>query len=1180
MHAPIGLRSRTAGLLAATALFLLPGVLAAQAPEKVLISVKADTGQTAKYSNAATISITFDGETLKLESTEESEVKVSKVNLANGKIASVEFDKVITSSKTKLNGEEMPADDEKKGEEGSAFTILANGDLAAYKDKDKETDPDADKITMRLTQASLMVFSDKAVGVGDTWSHSFPGNKDWGTEKARADFKLVAFEDVGGIKTAKIEFTYAEQDAKRSIKGTGAHWVELATGDVVKSESKLENVPFDFGSGEDIVATASAESSRTSGGMLASAQTGGQAAAPATDTKPAETKPAEQKPAEDKNSIDAKMKDWEKMEGIFTIYRKVDAGRTRLNLEVKRSQLNKLMMLQTTISTGDAERVVAGNPVSDLMFELREMPNNKVYMVVPNTSWRAKGNPALSRVLDRSFSESFIEAFDIEATQKDRDSILLDISQFFTGNISRLFEALSGGGNPLAMMMGGGGGVTPDREKTFVKTLKVFPTNVYAETTFVFTGSRGGATDIFGGEVPVVPDSRSRTVGVTYNLFALPASNGYVPRRDDPRVGYFNIAYRDWSQPGEWDQTKLNILRWDLRKKDPKAAMSEPVEPITFWVDNAFPEEFRPIVSNALLSWNAAFERIGFKNAVVVKQMPEKPDFDHADMRYNVIRLVASPEDAYAVALFRANPITGQILNASITVDANFIRYVSGLEWKEFSPADSFKSARRFVDGDPKKLAAELAAKHRAQHGANCGCSFAAEAGQNAAFGNLAISLLEGPTAKERRKQFVHEYIYSVVQHEFGHILGLRHNFIATNHLSLEELGNAEKVKKHNTSASVMDYVPFNIAALGKKEVPFFGMDLGDYDYWAIRYGYMETGHANPDTEQGFLKAIAAQSGRWGLKYQTDEWADGLDPMVARFDMASDPLAYYEKQMAMAHKLLMTLKERSPKGGQSFWEFTRSFNILVNGFSRSAGDASRYLGGARRNNSFQGDANQGMPFRPVPAADQRRALRLIVNNLFDEKALDIPKEYYRMFQADPKGSFMDNLMSSMTSYPMFDRLSDLQAEALNGVLGDGVLSRLMNFDWKKLPGEDVLSVREVMDTVTAAVWKGVAEGRAATPMRRQLQRAHVDRLIDLGIRQTSGRTELNMQAWRELKKVNSLLASAKSTDADTTTHTAELLARTTNALHSIELLGSGGGGGGGISLADLLGGAKPPVGKP
>ena len=109
------------------------------------------------------------------------------------------------------------------------------------------------------------------------------------------------------------------------------------------------------------------------------------------------------------------------------------------------------------------------------------------------------------------------------------------------------------------------------------------------------------------------------------------------------------------------------VFRWDLRKADPNAALSPPKEPIVFWIDNAVPLEYRPAVREGLLMWNKAFERIGIKDAIVVKQMPDDADWDHADMRYNVIRWTTSPGYGYAVALFRANPLTGQILNAGIT---------------------------------------------------------------------------------------------------------------------------------------------------------------------------------------------------------------------------------------------------------------------------------------------------------------------------------------------------------------------------------------------------------------------------------------------------------------------------------------------------------------------------------
>jgi len=573
------------------AFIVIPCLAAAQAAEKAVLRVKGEPGKSSRYTSQAEFSVDFQGENLKLNSAETSETKILKVN-ADG---SIEFDLTVLSQKVKVNGEELPDEEEdKKDEDGSLYTLSGKGVILASKDKG-EPDPedDSDELNNRLSQATSMIFAEEAVGVGSAWSHKFAAKKDWGTLDATASYKLAAFEAVNGVKTAKIEFTYSEADSK-GIKGSGVHWVELASGDVIKSEGKFERVPFDFGSDEDITATLETSGSRTSGSFIGN----GQPEAKPSETKPEPAKPEEKK-EEDKNSIDVKTKGWEKSTGIFTLYRKAEETRTRYYLEVKKSQMGKLYMLQTTASAGDSRRIIPGDPISDLVFAFEEAPNNKVFLKVPNYSWRAPGSPQMSKVLERSFSDSYIESFDVEGRQKDRDSLLIDISSFFLGNIGQVSEKVQGGGGLAALLGGGGGSDSPDREKSLIRTLKVLPENLFAEVTLSFTGrgSARGFEEVLGSTFPVTADPRGLTLRVSYLLSALPESSSYTPRRADSRVGYFQTAYRDWTRPDQRDQVVQSITRWSMTKKDPRAPLSEPVKPITFWVDSAFPVEYRKTVA-------------------------------------------------------------------------------------------------------------------------------------------------------------------------------------------------------------------------------------------------------------------------------------------------------------------------------------------------------------------------------------------------------------------------------------------------------------------------------------------------------------------------------------------------------------------------------------------------------
>ena len=544
------------------------------------------------------------------------------------------------------------------------------------------------------------------------------------------------------------------------------------------------------------------------------------------------------------------------------------------------------MLLQATASTGTAEQIVAGDPINDIVFQWEKI-DDRIFLTIPNYSFRAT-TPEIAKSLRRSFADGYLQAFKIEAKQADRKSVLIDVSDLFRGDLAQISAAFSSGGNPFAGL-GGGGGFGLDRDKTFIKEMKNFPENLVVTTQYHF--QRGGRPYSVA-----LADGRSAPITIIYNLSLLPSTSDYTPRLADDRVGYFETGFESFDDDTKRDPMVRYIYRWNLKKKDPSAALSEPVKPITFWLDNAIPKEYRPAFEKAFLIWNSAFEKVGYKNAIVVKQMPDNPDpndpntpSDTADMRFNCIRYVHSPDNAYAVALFRVNPITGQILNASITVDAGIIRFTKIEHQKEVEPAQAFaygagipqeeeRLRQKAAQANTTSLFSGIATQKMADPRY---CSLATEARTQANFGYQALSALSatGTISPTDRKAYTDQFIVEVVAHEFGHILGLRHNFIASKEFSLAQLGDKAITEKGGIGASVMDYNAFNIAALNKKGATFYSTNIGTYDRWAIEYGYTAVPSAKiPDDERFTLGQIAKQSGLPGHAYLSDEVADSFGP--------------------------------------------------------------------------------------------------------------------------------------------------------------------------------------------------------------------------------------------------------------------------------------------------------------
>ena len=378
--------------------------------------------------------------------------------------------------------------------------------------------------------------------------------------------------------------------------------------------------------------------------------------------------------------------------------------------------------------------------------------------------------------------------------------------------------------------------------------------------------------------------------------------------------------------------------------------------------------------------YNKAFEAAGFKDAIVVEQMPDKADFDIADVRYNVIRWTNG--NPFAIALLRANPMTGEMLNAAINMDAVFA--TGGASEYDGFVTPSFAKHAQEPDG---------------QNGL---CEYDRQSMADMNAGMTILDLMAPDGVPFDKETYIQQRITQVVAHEMGHCLGLRHNFIASKAYTLAQLGDPAFVAENGCSSTVMDYNPFNLSALGKKGVAFYSPSIGPYDKWAITYGYADFGAKAPEDELPRLHQIASQTNLPGHLYQSDGMADDWDPNISRFDFSSDPLAYVSKRMQISDNLLRTLDTRLPKPGDSYYEFTRGFSRLLNYYTGATIYTTRYIGGMNVSNNFKGDPGEKPTIKPVSGIEQKRALNLLNQYVFAPTALNFPKRYYTMMAPEPE----------------------------------------------------------------------------------------------------------------------------------------------------------------------------------
>ena len=538
-------------------------------------------------------------------------------------------------------------------------------------------------------------------------------------------------------------------------------------------------------------------------------------------------------------------------------------------------------------------------------------------------------------------------------------------------------------------------------------------------------------------------------------------------RLADERVGYFTIARTDYTTDLNIKSKTHMLKRWRLEKKDAAAAVSEPKEPIVYWLDKNIPEKYRESVSQGVLEWNKAFEKAGFKNALVVRQQQTTDDFSNMDAKHTSVRWFTGADVGFAIGPSQADPRTGEILDADIGMSDVFTR-----------------GARRAVIEDLGRI--------RGADGEMCD-----HAESSAQELHYALDLLEArgleldsPEADALAKA----YLKDVIMHEVGHTLGLRHNFRASTVYDLKQIQDPNFTKINGVASSVMDYSPFNISPKGEKQGEYVMSTLGAYDYWAIEFGYKQF---PPGQEAQGLAQILAKASQPELQFDSDEDAGygsmgGVDPLVNRFDLGADPLAYYKLRMKLSRELWDRLQNMNLATGDSYERLTRSFRSGFNQLNRVAPLAAKYIGGVHIRRERAG--SKKAVFEPVSAAQQREALALITKDFFGTDSFKFKPEFIARLATD---RFERTQTDGSMQTSVARLVAGVQKGILDHVYSPAVATRLAEVGMKVNDPKESLGLSDVYDSLQEAIWAEAKTGQETSLMRRSLQREQLRRMTDV-----------------------------------------------------------------------------------
>ena len=721
----------------------------------------------------------------------------------------------------------------------------------------------------------------------------------------------------------------------------------------------------------------------------------------------------------------------QRIDGFIPLYINADEGKIYMEID----RIDQEFLYQVSLPTG-----VGSNPIGldrgqlgDTRVVKFERAGNKVLLVQPNYDFRALSNNAAERKsVEESFARSVIWGFKVEASDNGR--LLVDATSF-------LVRDAHGVADRVNRARQGTFAFDESRSALYMPNTKGFPKNSEVEATITVSSSAEPGPLVRG----VTPTGRHITVRQRHSFVELP-DNNYKPRKFDPRTGSFSISFYDYGTDINEELEKRWVVRHRLVKRDPSAAVSDPVKPIIYYVDNGAPKAIQDALIEGAAWWDQAFAAAGFRNAFQVRVLP--PDADPMDVRYNVINWVHRSTRGWSIGSSIVDPRTGEIIKGDVTLDSQ-------------------RARQDFLIGE--------------------GLGPAYGASMNACeFGLLPDADYLSPSANDVRSM-AYARIRQLSAHEVGHTLGFAHNFAGSTY----------------GRASVMDYpAPLVEIRNGRLDLSnAYAVGIGEFDKFAVRYAYSQ--FAPGTNEESELAKIVAEGMANGMLFLTDQDArpaGGAAPQANLWDNGSDAVAMLDHEMKVRRIALEQFGLRNIPVGTPVSELEKQFLPLYFHHRYQLTAASKLIGGLNYTFAVRtaGGPEPSTVSEVVPAARQRAAIQAILKTIRPDE-LTISDAVLKFLPPTAHGysSGRSERFAKRTD-PVFDEIGAAEIAAnmaISTLLEPKRAARLINFNARDTKNP---SFSEVVDGLLKATWDAPVPADAKqAAVQRAVRSVAVNELMDL-----------------------------------------------------------------------------------